>query len=113
MIDMARMKRGAKTQAVREYITANPDANPKAIVDGLKAQGITIKIGLANSVKYSKRGKSRTFRRGRRPAMQTAARRTFSTAMTVDQLVEVKRLADSLGGIGAIRQALEVLEQLQ
>src|SRR5436190_3181849 len=107
---MARMKRGAKTQAVRDYISANPDANPKAIVAGLKAQGLTVKLGLANSVKYSKRSK---VRKGRTRAMHTAARRTSSSAVTIEQLIEVKRFADSFGGADQVRQALDTLEQLR
>ena len=107
---MARMKRGAKTQAVRDYISANPDAKPKAIVAGLKAQGLTVKLGLANSVKYSKRSK---VRKGRTRAMHTAARRTSSSAVTIEQLIEVKRFADSFGGADQVRQALDTLEQLR
>src|SRR5579863_6069921 len=104
---MARMKRGARTQAVREYIAENPDANPKAIVAGLKEKGITVKIGLANSVKYGKRtGK----RKRRAPSPHAAARRTRSGAMTVDQLIEVKRFADSVGGMDQLRQALDMLD---
>jgi len=108
---MAKMKRGAKTQAVRDYISENPDANPKAIVAGLKAtKGIRIKLGLANSVKYSKRSKGR---KGRTLAPHAAARKTNSAAVTIDQLIEVKRFADSLGGLAAVRQAIEMLEQLR
>ena len=107
---MARMKRGAKTQSVRDYIAENPDANPKAIVAGLKERGITVKIGLANSVKYSKRSKPG---KRRAPMHGMAARRTSSQVLTVDLLMEVKRLADSLGGIGDLRRALDMLEQLR
>ena len=107
---MARMKRGARTQAVRDYIAENPDANPKAIVAGLKEKGITVKLGLANSVKYSKRSKRR---KGRAPSPHAAARRTQSGVMTAEQLIEVKRFADSLGGTDQLRKTLDVLEQLR
>ena len=107
---MAKLKRGVKTQAVRDYISANPDANPKAIAAGLKFQGLTVKLGLVNSVKYSKRERTR---KGRAPVLHAAARKTSSPVVTVDQLIEVKRLADSLGGIGAVRQAIDMLEQLR
>ena len=107
---MAKLNRGVKTQAVRDYISANPDANPKAIVEGLKEKGITVKLGLANSVKYNKRSKTR---KRRAPALHTAARKTNSTGVTIDQLIEVKRFADSLGGTENVRQALDMLEQLR
>jgi hypothetical protein len=110
---MAKMKRGVKTQAVRDYIAANPDANPKAIVAGLKSEGLTVKIGLVNSVKYNKRSRTRKGRAGRAPVVHAAARKTSSASMTIDQLIEVKQFADSLGGLAAFRQAIDMLEQLR
>jgi hypothetical protein len=106
---MARLKRGEKTRVVREYITANPTASPKEIVTGLAATGMKIKLGLANSLKYAKRRPGRR----RAPIVTSAARRTSSGAVTVDQLLEVKRFADSFGGIGHVRAALESLEMLR
>lgn len=70
-----------------------------------------IKLGLANSLKNSKK------KRGRRKSatVASAARRTRTSngAVTVEQLIEVKRLADSLGGAEHVRRALETLEQLR
>jgi hypothetical protein len=107
---MARMKRGAKTQAVRDYIAENPDANPKAIVAGLKEKGVTVKLGLANSVKYSKRSKGR---KRSAPAPHAAARRIKTGRVTVAQLIEVKRFAESVGGMEELRRAIDLLEQLR
>ena len=108
---MAKLKRGEKTKVVRGYIAANPAATPKEIVAGLAATGMTIKLGLANSLKYSKR------KPGRRKALivASAARRAHGSndAVTVDQLLEVKRLADSFGGIEHVRAALAALEMLR
>ncbi len=61
---MARMKRGAKTAAVREYITANPDAKPATIIAAMKGQGLTVKRGLVASVKFGDRSKVRKRRAG-------------------------------------------------
>jgi hypothetical protein len=108
---MARMKRGAKSQAVRDYLSENPQASPKEVVEGLKAKGVNVKVTLVNSIKYKKPSKT-----GRRRAMSVrmAARRSSGgVAVTVEQLVEVKRLADSLGGAEHVRRALETLEQLR
>jgi hypothetical protein len=108
---MAKLKRGEKTKAVREYITANPKASPKEIVAGLASTGMKIKIGLANSLKYAKMKPGRR----RAPVVASAARRarTSNGAVTVDQLLEVKRLSDSFGGIEHVRAALESLEMLR
>ncbi|MBI3862005.1 MAG: hypothetical protein HY290_08920 [Planctomycetia bacterium] len=111
---MARMKRGAKSQAVRDYFAANPGAGAKAVVEGLAEKGINVKVTLVNSIKYKKPAKGGK-RRGRRPmTMQAAARRTSANgSLSVENLIEVKRLADLLGGADQVRQALEALAQLQ
>jgi hypothetical protein len=106
---MARLKRGEKTRIVREYITANPTATPKEIVAGLAATGMKIKLGLANGLKYAKK---KTGRRKSR-TVASAARRTSNGAVSVDQLIEVKRLADAIGGIEHVRAALDTLEMLR
>jgi hypothetical protein len=109
---MARLKRGAKTQAVRDYLDAHPDASPKEIVEGLKAQGMKVKITLVNGIKYNKR--SKPGRRKRRSLVAyAAARRTSLRGVTIEQLLEVKRIADALGGADQLRQALDTLEQFR
>ena len=105
---MARLKRGEKTKAARDYLAAHPEASPKEIVAGLAEQGMKVKIGLANSIKYNKRGKKK--RRG--TAVRVAARRS-NGQITVEQLVQVKQLADSLGGVAHIREALDALDMLR
>jgi hypothetical protein len=104
------MNRGAKSQAVRDYLSENPQASPKEVVDGLKAKGVKVKVTLVNSIKYKK--PSKTGRR-RAPSLRLAARRSSGAAVTVGQLLEVKRLADSLGGAEQVRRALETLEKLR
>lgn len=91
---------------------ANPTASPKAVVEGLQAQGVKVKITLVNSIKYKKPAKKGGRRRA--PTMQAAARRTSTNgSVSFEQLVEVKKLADSLGGAEQVRQALDALQQLQ
>jgi hypothetical protein len=107
---MARMKRGAKSQAVRDYLSENPQASPKEVVEGLKAKGVNVKVTLVNSIKYKKPSKAG---RRRGPSVRMAARRSSRNGVTVEQLLEVKRLADSLGGAEQVRRALETLEQLR
>jgi hypothetical protein len=104
------MKRGAKSQAVRDYLSENPTASPKEVVEGLKAKGVKVKVTLVNSIKYKKPSKAG---RRRTPSVRMAARRSSRSGVTVEQLLEVKRLADSLGGPEQVRQVLETLEQLQ
>jgi arginine repressor len=101
------------SEAIRQFIAKNPNAGPKDIQAGLKAEGTKVKLGLISAVKYSKAKKGGKKRRARTPVVHAAARAIPSSAVTFEQLVEVKRLADSLGGADQVRQALDALAQLQ
>jgi len=107
---MARMKRGAKSQLVRDYIAENPQARPQDIVEGLRSKGFKIKLTLVRGIKYKKPSKPGK-RRG--PSVRAAARRSSGANLTVEQLIELKRLTDELGGAEQLRRALETLEQLR
>jgi len=49
---MAKTKtRGEGSTAIRAYFSKNPTASAQEVVDALKAEGITVKIGLVYSVK--------------------------------------------------------------
>jgi|SRR5579863_9808074 len=108
---MARYKRGAKTQAVKEYLAQHPESKSQAVVDGLKAEkGMSVKVTLVNSIRYNK---SRKPGKRRSLVARAAARKTSRSGMTLDQLLEVKRFADALGGADQLRQALDMLELLR
>jgi len=99
--------------SIRQFIAKHPGAGPKAIELGLKQQGVKVSLALISAVKYAKRSKIGKKRRSRTPMVQAAARKTATTSVTVAQLLEVKRLADSLGGADQVRRALDTLEQLR
>jgi hypothetical protein len=115
-----------RSQAIRNYLRdENPSATPKQIVEAMKERGINVTTGLASNVKYSKRkpegqaGK-RTAGRGNNSTASAPTRGTkFTTrtmgrsALTGDDLLEAKKLADQLGGIEKVREALGILEQLR
>ena len=107
---MAKMKRGARTQAVRDYLNENPEASPRAVVEGLQEKGIKVKITLVNSIKYKK---ATPGRKKRSLAVTSAARRTTAGSLSFEQLVEVKKLVVALGSADEVRQALDALAQLQ
>ena len=108
---MARLRRGVKTQAVRDFLADHPEANPRAVVEGLKTRGFKVKITLVRSIMYKK--SSKPGRRRRAPVVHAAARKTAWAHMSIEQLLEVKRFADSFGGADQVRQALDTLAQLQ
>lgn len=160
---MVKPERGAKSQAVREYLKEHRKAGPKEIVDALKAQGIEVTPTLVSNIKYGKRGTGKGRKKGRkenssshirayleqnpaakpkeiqealakqgfkvatglisnvkyhfekkRPAKAgRGARRTEGALPSVDQLLQVKDLAKSLGGLDQLRRAADALAQLQ
>jgi hypothetical protein len=102
------MKRGERTQAVRQFLAENPGATPKSVVDGLAEKGIKVKITLVNSIKYKKPGQTGGFKSAR-----VRSARGGPGALGFDHLLEVKRLADSMGGTDQVRHALDALSQLR
>jgi len=103
------------SESIRRYIAKNPAAGPKGIEAGLKAEGIRVSKALISAVKYSKAKRlgRKAKRVARRATVHAAARATPSSAVTIDQLIELKQFADSFGGADQVRQALDTLEQLQ
>jgi hypothetical protein len=101
------------SESIRQFIAQHPGAMPREIEKGLKAAGIRVSLGLISNVKYGGGTTKAKKKRGRRAMLDVAARKTPVVAVTVEQLLDVKRLADSLGGAEHIRQALETLEQLR
>lgn len=100
------------SQAIRGYLKTHRKAGPKEIQANLAKQGINVSLGLISFVKYHKPG-----RRSKAPTVRAAARRTRARAhgpsITIEQLLQVKGLVQSLGDIGKVRSALETLERLR
>ena len=104
------------SDSIRQFIAKNPKAGPKEIEAGLKAEGVKVSKALISAVKYSKAKKKsgrKATRMARRATVHAAARKTASSAVTIEQLIEVKRFADSFGSADQVRQALDTLEQLR
>ena len=102
------------SESIRQFIAKHPDAGPKAIELGLKQKGVKVSLALISAVKYAKGSKAgKKKRRSKTPVVHAAARKTATASVTVEQLLAVKRLADSLGGSDQVRMLLETLEQLR
>ena len=69
---MAKGEQGSKSEAVRQYLKANPKAGPKEVVDSLKATGITVTAGLVSSIKYGGKG----------PRKRTAAKKRQADSLS-------------------------------
>jgi uncharacterized protein YneF (UPF0154 family) len=107
------------SDAIRDFITANPSASRPEIRDTLQAQGVPVSNSLVNAVfiKVKKGGgKSGKRRPGRPKAAPRAVPQVSASAgadMSASQLINAKQLVDQLGGIANVRAALSLLEQLQ
>ncbi len=108
-------KAGSKSQAIRDYIAANPNAGPTEIYNALTKKGIAVSKGLVAVVKYKKpsgaKGKAGGRKRGRKAAARKATKASGGS-LSASDLIAAKQLADSLGGVAKAREALELLEKL-
>ena len=102
-----------KSEAIRNYLAANPQASPNEIVAGLKQQGVSVSPGLVSNVKYSKPRAGGKKRRGRPPGRRAKREGATNGALTAADLLEAKKLVDQLGGIDQAQQALATLDELR
>lgn len=84
-------------------------------MEALAAKGVEVSAGLASNVKYTSGPGGKRKKRGRKKAAGRKRGRpaASSSALSVDDLIESKKLAQELGGIDAARKALDTLATLQ
>lgn len=103
------------SDAIRDFIKANPTASRPEIRDTLQAQGVPVSNSLVNAVFMKvKKGGGKSAKRG--PGRPKAAPPSPSSSggnMSASELINAKQLVDQLGGIDKVRDALSLLEQLQ
>lgn len=101
------------SDAIRDFMTANPSATRPEIRDTLQAQGVPVSNSLVNAVfiKVRKGGGKKAKRGPGRP--QVAAPAAARGDMSAAELINAKQLVDQIGGIAKVREALGLLEQLQ
>ena len=102
-----------KSQAIRDYLAANPQAGPTAIVAALASKKIKVTTALVSGVKT--RAGSKTRRRGRGRPRKTTTRRRSSMrddTVAVSDLLQAKKLAERMGGIERAQTALAALARL-
>ncbi|MHB1033578.1 MAG: hypothetical protein ACYC35_06550 [Pirellulales bacterium] len=98
-----------KSQAIRDYLQTDPGAMPKVVVAALKAQGIEVDPRVVSAIKFKMSAKKP--KRGRKPKSAKPAKKR--AAISADDLVQMKQLADKLGGLNAAKRALDVLDSLR
>lgn len=107
------------SDAIRDYIAANPTASRPEIRNALQGQGVAVSNSLVNAVFMKvKKGGGKSAKRGRPGRPKTASRPAAAPAssggnMSASELINAKQMVDQLGGIDKVRDALALLEQLQ
>ncbi len=108
-----------KSQAVRDYLSAQPDAVPKDVMAALAKQGITVSRVLVSTVK-TKLNKTGT---GKKPAKKPAAveaapapvvveKPANGGTITLEQVKKVAQTIDTLGGYHRLTGVLDVIKEL-
>lgn len=96
-----------KSQAVRDYLKAHRGAKPKAVSDALKAEGIEVSPQTVSSVKFHMRKK-----KGRKRADGDGQRGGNSEMVSINALIDAKKLVDKIGGIEKAKSAVQALSKL-
>lgn len=124
---MAKKKGGVnRTAKVHEYLLAHPGQSTSEVLAGLAEQGIKVSSSLISQGRAKLgqslgRGKKKAAKKNgskkKAPGAGVATARmtsgSKSAKITADELYLSKQLADELGGIDRLRQALDALERLR
>jgi len=106
-----------KSQAIREYLEQNANAAPKDVAAALQGQGVRVSSQLVSNVKTMM---GRRAKRGRGAARRKTTRRTTGrggrvgvASISVQDLMDAKRVVEQVGSVEAVRKALDALESLR
>ena len=105
---MARKGNVNKSQAIRDYSAANPDAKPMAIAAALKKRGVNVTPEFVSTVRSNDKRKTGDI--GGRQSRGTVGKGAISQVLP--SLIEAKKMADLLGGTDKAREALDALDKL-
>lgn len=104
-----------KSQIVRDYLAAHPDAMPKEVMAALDVQGIKVSRVHVSTIK-SKLKKAGGAGRKRRAAATTAAAAAPAKSAKADgaiTLQQIRTVARAVRTMGGYRRAAEVLDAIR
>jgi hypothetical protein len=119
---MAKKKRAGKSKSdhIQGYLEQNPDASPTEVIDALARKRVKVSTSLVGKIKYElKQGTKPTPKRkpkkraARKKAAPVATPATAAFSLTMEDLLEAKKLVDELGSVEEVRKALDALEKLR
>lgn len=103
---MARSKKAAhgdKSNAIREYLKANPKEKAAAVVTALAEKGITVSVAMVYTLKAR-------MQMGKRRSKARSGGQTVELSIT--HLLAAKKLVDEVGGIAQAHEAVDALAKL-
>ena len=122
-----------KSQAIRDYKAANPDAGPTAIMNALAEQGVTVTTALVSNALTNAKKKTVKKKPGRPPKAAATAdlpkrpgrppkkgkkkggrpkASSNGSDVNLNALIAAKKLSDEMGGVNAAKAALDALSKL-
>lgn len=104
---MARFKRGAKAQAIRDAIAKTPEASAQEIVAAVKESGLRVTPQMVYGLRARAAKGPKKRRGGRIKASSNGA------GFSIDTLILAKKLANQLGGVEKAKEAMDALAKLQ
>ena len=109
---MAKKKTGVnKSQAIRDFMAANPDAAPKDVEAALAKEGIKVTAALVSTVKSNAKAKGKPKKAAAKKKV-AATKPAASDEISLSALLGAKKLAQQLGGVEAAKKAINALAQL-
>jgi hypothetical protein len=118
---MAKKSKVNKSQAVRDYLSAQPDAMPKDVRAALAKDGIEVSRVLVSTIK-NKLNKGSTGKKAAKKAAAVAAApaappvvakpTTNGGTITLEQVKKVAQTIKTIGGYQRVTEVLEVIKEL-
>lgn len=105
---MARTKGMNKSEAIREYLKANPKAKAKDVVEALKGKGVNVTANLV----YFLKGKSSAKKLRKRKVIRAARAATRNGAGHGDAIAliqDVRALAQRAGGYEQLKSLVDAI----
>jgi hypothetical protein len=97
-----------KSAAIRDYKAANPTAGPKEIAEALSKSGSSVSAQFVSTVlSNAKKKGGKIGKRGRKPGRPVAV-----PMDNLQQLIQVKKFVDQIGGLEKAKAAVDVLAQI-
>jgi hypothetical protein len=97
-----------KADAIRNYLTSNPKAKVKEVVEALAAKGMNVSENHVYFIKSKAKAKARKVRRAKVQAVAASQPgiRDYAEAVT-----QVKTLARQLGGMSSLKALVDALAE--